>query len=339
MHDKIAWLIKHVPFIQWIYQKVMSLCFRLMGIFIPVDDKLVILSSYGGDQYSDSPKVLFETMRSDPRFAGFHYVWAFGVPAKFDVPGGGPQNPHRLGTAVDFSGANNNLSVVARIAKKYGLYQPYPATDNVHFQLEKGAKPMFDGTDDESTKESIKAVENTAKETIAQEKKAEEQQSSIASSTDAAKQLVTERMPVTDTGVPTSGSSSGLQSVSSPVASFSTDTSVAGNVNNVDTNAEAQITEMRNSTDLLTQIRDILGAISKAEPAAVAAPAEPSKPVAMNSTDTDSISEAIRQGFSMILQDFKSGFNPASTMAMNPSPATQGSGQRSISSPVSFAKR
>ena len=280
---------------------------------------------------------------------------------KFDVPGGGPQNPHRLGTAVDFSGANNNLSVVARIAKKYGLYQPFPATDNVHFQLAKDAKPMFDGTDDESTKESIKAVEDTAKETIAQEKKAEQQSSaanstdaaketvaqekkadastSIASSTDAAKQLVTERMPVTDTGVPTSGSGSGLQSVSSPAASFSTDTAVAGNVNNVDTNAEAQITEMRNSTDLLTQIRDILGAISKAEPAAVAAPAEPSKPVAMNSTDTDSISEAIRQGFSMILQDFKSGFNPASTMAMNPSPATQGSGQRSISSPVSFAKR
>ena len=146
-------------------------------------------------------------------------------------------------------------------------------------------------------------------------------------------------MPVTDTGVPTSGSGSGLQSVSSPVASFSTDTSIAGNVNNVDTNAEAQITEMRNSTDLLTQIRDILGAISKAEPAAVAAPTEPSKPVAMNGTNTDSISDAIRQGFSMILQDIKSGLNPASMMAMNPSPATQGSGQRSISSPVSFAKR
>ena len=230
---------------------------------------------------------------------------------KFDVPGGGPQNPHRLGTAVDFSEACNNLSVAARIAKKYGLYQPYRATDKVHFQLADNAKPMFDGTDDESTKESIKAVENTAKETIAQEKKAEEQQSSIASSTDAAKQLVTERMPVTDTGVPTSGSSSGLQSVSSPAASFSTDTAVAGNVNNVDTNAEAQITEMRNSTDLLTQIRDILGAISKAEPTAVAAPTEPSKPVAMNGANTDSISDAIRQGFSMILQDIKSGLNPA----------------------------
>ena len=87
MHDRIAWLIKHVPFIQWLYQKIMSLVFRVMGMFIPVDDKLVLLSSYGGDQYSDSPKVLFETMKSDPRFKGFHYVWAFGDPAKFDVPG------------------------------------------------------------------------------------------------------------------------------------------------------------------------------------------------------------------------------------------------------------
>lgn len=87
MHDKLAWLIKHVPFIQWLYQKVMSLCFRLMGLFVPVDEKLVLLSSYGGDQYSDSPKVLFEALKLDPRFSGFHYVWAFANPAAFDVPG------------------------------------------------------------------------------------------------------------------------------------------------------------------------------------------------------------------------------------------------------------
>ncbi len=87
MHDKLAWLIKHVPFIQWLYQKVMSLVFRIMGVFIPVDDKLVLLSSYGGDQYSDSPKVLFEAIKSDSRFSGFYYVWAFGDPAKFDVVG------------------------------------------------------------------------------------------------------------------------------------------------------------------------------------------------------------------------------------------------------------
>ena len=87
MHDKIAWLIKHIPFIQLVYQKVMSLVFRVMGLFISVDDKLVLLSSYGGDQYSDSPKVLFEAMKADPRFTGYRYVWAFGNPEKFDVPG------------------------------------------------------------------------------------------------------------------------------------------------------------------------------------------------------------------------------------------------------------
>lgn len=86
MHDKLAWLIKHVTFINWLYQKIMSLCFRLIGLFIPVDEKLVLLSSYGGDQYNDSPKVLFEAMKSDPRFKGFHYVWAFANPTAFDVP-------------------------------------------------------------------------------------------------------------------------------------------------------------------------------------------------------------------------------------------------------------
>lgn len=87
MHDAIAWLIKHVPLIQWLYQKIMSLVFRIMGAFITVDEKLVLLSSYGGDQYSDSPKVLFETMREDPRFEGYRYVWAFADPSGFGVPG------------------------------------------------------------------------------------------------------------------------------------------------------------------------------------------------------------------------------------------------------------
>lgn len=87
MHEKIAWLIKHVPFVQWLYQKVISFAFRIMGLFVPVDDKLALIVSYGGDQYSDSPKVLFEAMKADPRFENFRYVWAFGDPAKFEVPG------------------------------------------------------------------------------------------------------------------------------------------------------------------------------------------------------------------------------------------------------------
>lgn len=85
MHDKIAWIIKHVPIIQWLYQKIMSLFFKFIGYFYKVDNNLILFSSYGGDQYSDSPKVLFETIKNDPRFVGFRYVWAFSDPDKFDV--------------------------------------------------------------------------------------------------------------------------------------------------------------------------------------------------------------------------------------------------------------
>lgn len=87
MHDKIAWLIKHIPLIQWVYRKAMNPVFQIIGMFLRIDNKLVLFSSYGGDQYSDSPKVLFEAMKKDPRFSGYRYVWAFVNPSAFYIPG------------------------------------------------------------------------------------------------------------------------------------------------------------------------------------------------------------------------------------------------------------
>lgn len=63
----------------------MSALFRLIGLFITTDNKLVLLSSYGGDQYSDSPRVLFEAMKKDSRFKNLKYVWAFSNPQQYDV--------------------------------------------------------------------------------------------------------------------------------------------------------------------------------------------------------------------------------------------------------------
>lgn len=87
MHDFLAHLIKHNALVQLLYRVVMSLCFKIIGIFVKIDEKLVLLSAYGGKQYSDSPKVLFEAMKQDERFADFHYVWVFEQPEKFDVVG------------------------------------------------------------------------------------------------------------------------------------------------------------------------------------------------------------------------------------------------------------
>ena len=87
MHDKLAYMIKHYPWIQWTYRVVMSFLLRVWGIFTGFDDHLVLFSAMSGDQFAGSPRILYEAMKQDPRFQDFHYVWAFTHPEKQDVPG------------------------------------------------------------------------------------------------------------------------------------------------------------------------------------------------------------------------------------------------------------
>ena len=87
LHGILVDLIKHNERIQKIYQLVFNAIFRFVGLFIAKDENLVLLSSYGGKQYSDSPRILFEAMKKDVRFAGLRYVWAFEFPDKIEVDG------------------------------------------------------------------------------------------------------------------------------------------------------------------------------------------------------------------------------------------------------------
>ncbi|MBQ6904254.1 MAG: CDP-glycerol glycerophosphotransferase family protein, partial [Lachnospiraceae bacterium] len=84
MHDKLAFLIKHTSVIQFFYRYIMSFVFRFIGLFIRTDEKLILFNSYGGDRYDDSPQVLYEAIKKDDRFAGYHFVWAFCNPVKFN---------------------------------------------------------------------------------------------------------------------------------------------------------------------------------------------------------------------------------------------------------------
>ena len=86
MKKQISYLIKHNRFVMWVYIHTMSLVMRFFGFFYKTDDHLVLLNSYGGDSYNDSPRVLFEKMLKDPRFKGYKYVWAFNDIKKFKVP-------------------------------------------------------------------------------------------------------------------------------------------------------------------------------------------------------------------------------------------------------------
>lgn len=85
--NKVAYAIKHYPVIQILYRWILSNAFKLLGLFIKTDENLALFVSYGGKQYSDSPKVIFESMRRDSRFEKVKYVWAFEQPEKFNIEG------------------------------------------------------------------------------------------------------------------------------------------------------------------------------------------------------------------------------------------------------------
>lgn len=85
MHDKLAYIIKHNLAVQKAYRIIMGTVFRVMGSFIKTDEKLILFSAYGGKQYGDSPRVLFEAIQRDERFKDFYAVWAFEHPSSFQI--------------------------------------------------------------------------------------------------------------------------------------------------------------------------------------------------------------------------------------------------------------
>ena len=61
----------------------MSFVFRLWGCFIKTDDNLVLFVSFMGMNYNDSPKVIFDYIKKDPKYNHLKCVWAFEKPERF----------------------------------------------------------------------------------------------------------------------------------------------------------------------------------------------------------------------------------------------------------------
>lgn len=85
MRERLVYILKHNRPVQFLYRKTLSLFFRFVGLFIKTDKNLVLISSWAGKKYGDSPKILFEAMRSDERFKHLKYVWAFERPEDFSI--------------------------------------------------------------------------------------------------------------------------------------------------------------------------------------------------------------------------------------------------------------
>ncbi len=87
MKQRIVDLLKYNRVVYITYYYVVSFFINIMNLFIKTDDKLIIFNSFAGRKYDDSPKVVFELMRKDPRFKEYKLVWAFHEPEKFNIEG------------------------------------------------------------------------------------------------------------------------------------------------------------------------------------------------------------------------------------------------------------
>jgi CDP-glycerol glycerophosphotransferase len=50
--------------------------YHAMYRFVPVDEKLMLFTSFHGKGYSDNPRAIYEQLRQDPRFQDCMFVWA-----------------------------------------------------------------------------------------------------------------------------------------------------------------------------------------------------------------------------------------------------------------------
>lgn len=80
-------IIKYFGFVYTIYFYVFSFLLKLLKLFIKTDKKLILITSFGGKKFDDSPKCIFDAMKNDDRFDNCRFVWAFHQPENFEVEG------------------------------------------------------------------------------------------------------------------------------------------------------------------------------------------------------------------------------------------------------------
>jgi len=123
---RIVYILKYSPVIYFLYHHIMSFVIRLMGLFIRTDKKLILINSFGGRKYDDSPRAIFEEMKNDPRYAGYRIVWALQDPEKADVPGEVVKSDtlsfFRIALAAGVWITNSSMERGLRFKKKATLY-------------------------------------------------------------------------------------------------------------------------------------------------------------------------------------------------------------------------
>ena len=83
MVDQLKVWISNNKTLYDIYYVIGSLALNVLKYIVPVDDKLILFSSFSGKKYGDNPRAIYEQMLQDERFAEWKFIWAFTDISKF----------------------------------------------------------------------------------------------------------------------------------------------------------------------------------------------------------------------------------------------------------------
>ena len=83
---RLDYVLKHNYAINRVFTWSVSSIMRIWGLFIPIDNKLVVFSAHSR-KYNDSPRTLYEHMINNPKFKDYKFVWALEDPENAQIPG------------------------------------------------------------------------------------------------------------------------------------------------------------------------------------------------------------------------------------------------------------
>lgn len=86
MKKRLIILVKYFEWLYNIYFYGFGFLLNILKCFYKTDRKLILINSFGGKKYDDSPRVLYEAMLKDSRFKDYKIFWAFHEPSRYNLP-------------------------------------------------------------------------------------------------------------------------------------------------------------------------------------------------------------------------------------------------------------
>lgn len=166
-------LLKRNSAIYTAYYFVMTFVVNVIKLFVQPDDKLILFVSFGGRRYTDSPRAMYELMKSDRRFDEYKLVWGFVNPDDFPEV----ENKVKLDTLAYYKTSIKSKCWITNVHIERGLN--YKRKETFYLYTGHGSPIKKEGNDNHSKQKYKSKKKNTFDSSLAQSEYEQKIRSSI----------------------------------------------------------------------------------------------------------------------------------------------------------------